>query len=52
MKDQRAYSVFNIKGMNDERRELTGVATTPEPDRVGDVVDPMGVKFQNPIPLL
>lgn len=31
---------------------LTGVATTPQADRVGDVVEPLGVKFKNPLPLL
>lgn len=28
------------------------MATTPEPDRVGDIVDPLGVAFKNPLPLL
>lgn len=48
----RAYSVLNIKSVNEEQRTITGVATTPSPDRVGDIVDPLGVKFQNPMPLL
>lgn len=50
----RAYSLFHIKRVDDtdERREITGVATTPEPDRHGDVIDPLGVEFTNPVPLL
>ena len=52
MNTQRAYSLLQVKAMNDEKREITGIATTPEPDRVGDIVEPLGVKFQNPLPLL
>lgn len=48
----RAYSVLNIKALDDEQRVITGVATTPSPDRVGDIVEPMGVEFKNPLPLL
>ena len=49
---QRAYSVLNVKSLDDGNRILRGWATTPEPDRVGDVVEPLGVKFKNPLPLL
>jgi len=49
---QKAYSLLEVKALSDEKREITGIATTPEPDRVGDIVDPMGVKFKNPLPLL
>ena len=52
MNNQRAYSLLQVKALSDGKREITGIATTPEPDRVGDIVDPMGVKFQNPLPLL
>jgi HK97 family phage major capsid protein/HK97 family phage prohead protease len=48
----RAYSLLTLKSADDDRRILRGVATTPEPDRVGDVVEPKGVKFKNPLPLL
>ena len=48
----RAYSVLNVKSLNDEERVITGVATTPQTDRVGDIVVSSGVKFSNPIPLL
>lgn len=33
-------------------RVIRGVATTPDPDRMGDVVEPLGATFKNPLPLL
>jgi HK97 family phage major capsid protein/HK97 family phage prohead protease len=48
----RAYSLLTVKAVDDEKRIIRGMATTPTPDRVGDVVEPKGVKFQNPMPLL
>lgn len=48
----RAYSVLTIKAVDDDARIITGIATTPSVDRVGDIIDPLGVKFTNPMPLL
>ncbi len=48
----RAYSVLDIKELNDGERVITGIATTPEPDRMNDIVEPLGAKFRNPLPLL
>lgn len=48
----RAYSVLSVKSMDDDARTFSGVATTPSVDRVGDIIDPLGVKFTNPLPLL
>lgn len=48
----RAYSVLEIKAVDEDKREITGVATTPSTDRTGDIVEPLGVKFKNPMPLL
>ncbi len=48
----RAYSFLHIKAVDGEQRIITGTATTPTPDRMGDVVEPLGVQFKNPIPLL
>lgn len=48
----RAYSLLEVKAVDDEKRVITGIATTPEPDRVGDIVEPLGAKFKNPLPLL
>lgn len=48
----RAYSILAVKAVDDDQRVIRGIATTPNPDRVGDIVDPLGVKFTNPMPLL
>lgn len=48
----RAYSLLEIKSLDDDLRIITGMATTPEPDRVGDIVEPLGAKFAAEIPLL
>lgn len=50
--NQRAYSVLTLKAMDDEKRTFTGIATTPSPDRMEDIVEPDGAKFSLPIPLL
>jgi HK97 family phage prohead protease len=52
MTTNRAYSVLEIKAVDDEQRVITGIATTPETDRMGDIVDPLGAKFASEIPLL
>ena len=48
----RAYSLITIKSIDEEQRIIEGMATTPSPDRMGDIVDPMGAKFELPLPLL
>jgi HK97 family phage major capsid protein/HK97 family phage prohead protease len=48
----RAYSLLTIKALDQERRTITGIASTPEPDRMGDIVEPLGITFKNPLPLL
>ena len=47
-----AYALLQVKAFDADRRVLTGMATTPTPDRGGDIVEPKGVKFSNPLPLL
>lgn len=51
---QRAYSVIDVKSMKEDGELIwmEGVATTPAPDRMGDIVEPDGAKFKLPIPLL
>jgi HK97 family phage prohead protease len=46
------YSVLTVKAVEEDQRIIHGVATTPNPDRVGDIVEPLGVQFKNPMPLL
>lgn len=48
----RMYSVLTVKAVEDDERVIRGIATTPNPDRVGDIVEPLGIKFTNPMPLL
>ncbi|MEO8682671.1 MAG: phage major capsid protein, partial [Vicinamibacterales bacterium] len=49
---KRAYSLLHVKSVDGDKRIITGTATTPTPDRMGDVVEPLGVQFKNPLPLL
>lgn len=49
---ERAYSMMTVKAINEDAREITGIATTPETDRMGDIVDSEGAEFKLPIPLL
>ena len=50
----RAYSLLTItKAVEDgEQRLVEGLATTPDTDRVGDIVDPEGAEFALPLPFL
>lgn len=50
----RAYSAITVTKAIDEagRRKFSGVATSPTPDRLSDVIDPLGARFTNPLVLL
>lgn len=48
----QAYSTLRIKAVSEESRTITGIASTPESDRMGDIVEPKGANFKLPIPLL
>lgn len=48
----RAYSIINVKRANDDARVIEGIASTPTPDRMGDIVEPDGAEFSVPMPLL
>lgn len=48
----RAYSLLTVKSVDEDKRILTGIATTATPDLVEDVVEPKGAEFKLPIPLL
>ena len=52
MNKQLAYSLHTLKLVDKEKREITGIASTPEPDRTNDVVVAEGAKFSLPMPLL
>jgi HK97 family phage prohead protease len=48
----RAYSILTVKAVDEDERIITGMATTPSPDRLQDVVEPRGAQFKLPIPFL
>jgi HK97 family phage major capsid protein/HK97 family phage prohead protease len=48
----RAYAVLSIKALDADQRTITGMASTPTPDRRGDIFEPLGATFTNPLPLL
>jgi HK97 family phage prohead protease len=50
--NNRAYSVLTIKSVDEDKRIVRGVATTPSVDRMGDIIDPLGMKFENPLSFL
>lgn len=54
MKRDKRFSpaLFIVKEMDDDQRIIEGVATTVNPDRVGDVVEPKGAQYDLPIPFL
>ena len=49
---QRAYSLLEVKGVDHDLRRITGIASTPTPDRSLDIVDPIGAKYAAQIPFL
>lgn len=52
MKTTRAYSLLTIKGLSEDQRLIEGIATTPEPDRLSDVVETEGISYRLPMPFL
>ena len=48
----RAYSILETKDFDESKRTFKGTATTPNPDRLQDVVEPKGAKYTLPLPLL
>lgn len=51
---QQAWAKFDCKDMKetDTEYQFSGIATTPTPDRLDDVVEPMGAEYETPLPLL
>jgi HK97 family phage major capsid protein/HK97 family phage prohead protease len=50
--DAQVTTHLFVKALNVERRTFSGMATTPDLDRQGHTVDPLGATFTNPLPLL
>jgi len=49
---RRAFSTIQLKRIDGDAREFTGIASTPSTDMVGDIVEPTGAVYKMPIPLL
>jgi HK97 family phage major capsid protein len=52
MLQSRAWATLEIKAVNDAERIIEGIASTPTPDRRGDIMEPGGAKFDLPMPFL
>ncbi|MPZ36600.1 MAG: hypothetical protein GEU95_00825 [Rhizobiales bacterium] len=50
--NHRAHAILTVKRIDADQRIIEGVATTPTPDRLQDVVEPRGARFKLPLPLL
>lgn len=48
----RMFAALAMKALDQERRTFTGIASTVSADRMGDVVEPSGLQFKLPLPLL
>lgn len=51
-KNVRAFSVLTVKSVNEDERIITGIASTPETDRQGDILESTGAKFSLPMAFL
>lgn len=49
---KRAYSLMTVKAVNEDQRIITGMASTPSPDRSEDIMVPEGAQFTLPMPFL
>ncbi|MGK0703679.1 phage major capsid protein [Yokenella regensburgei] len=52
MKLKRACTLMTVKSVNEDERIITGIASTPSPDRDGDVIEPEGAKLRSDTPFL
>ncbi|MBF8433649.1 phage major capsid protein [Klebsiella pneumoniae] len=49
---KRACTLMTVKSVNEDDRIITGIASTPSPDRDGDIMEPEGAKFSSDTPFL
>lgn len=49
---KRACTLMTVKSVNEDERIITGIASTPSPDRYGDIMEPEGAKFRSDTPFL
>lgn len=45
-------TMLEVKGLNEGERVISGIATTPSIDQMGDIVESLGAKYTLPLPLL
>ncbi|WP_367376596.1 phage major capsid protein [Hafnia alvei] len=48
----RACTLMTVKSVNEDERVITGIASTPSPDRDGDILEPGGAAFRGDTPFL
>lgn len=48
----RSYSWLEVRSIDDDKRIIEGIATTPALARDGDIIETSGIKFKLPIPFL
>ena len=48
----RAISSISIRSVDEDQRIIRGIATSPAMDRVGDIIEPLGVRVRGLVPLL
>ena len=49
---KRAYSTLEVRAVDDEKRILEGVASTPKIDSYNTILEPQGAQFTLPLPVL
>lgn len=52
IKYNKAFSAISIKSIDEDKREIHGMASTPALDRVKDIVEPLGLTFDVDTPLM
>jgi HK97 family phage major capsid protein/HK97 family phage prohead protease len=49
---KRAYSVIDFRSVDDEKRIIEGIASTPAVDSYQTILEPQGAEFKLPLPVL
>ncbi len=48
----QSWSTFEVKSFDEDAGIIKGIASTPETDRGGDIIEPLGMQFSLPMPFL
>lgn len=48
----RRYCAIEVRGIDADKRTISGIASTSTEDRYGDIVEPTGARFSLPLPLI